>query len=251
MNKKSKFLIIVFLYFLNNLIAQQVFGVVEKVGFKKHAFKWSLGFGMEDGLILTSKIPCLGIAYEYNLSRYFSLNAHVFSYYRTYKDFPDLSSTLPFIDKFLDSNSPFLTDLEKESIKNRGLKALDGYYTHKLLSIPIDLSFTVYPLSINHHRAGFNVGLCLTYDNYTWYRDGYVGTLTAPSKNFKGDIGLTLNTFYRGFSTGATLKLLYEYSFKDYLVGIRIANYGVLMSSVFYDKNLPVWETSLYFGLKF
>jgi hypothetical protein len=251
MSRKSKFLIFVLTLLCNGLVAQQNFGVSENSTFKRHAFKWGLGFGMEDGLSLTSKMPCLSIAYEYNLSKYFSLNAHIFSYYRAYNDFIKKDAAFPFIDKFMESNSPFLTDLERQNINDRGLKALDGDYTYKLLSVPIDFSFTAYPLSIKHHRAGVNVGLCLTYDNYTWARDNFVGVLTVPSKNFKGDVRMTTNTFYRGFSTGATLKLLYEYSFKDYLIGTRIANYSVLMTNVFYDKNLPVWETSLYFGLKF
>jgi hypothetical protein len=251
MEKKFKLLAFLFFVSLNGLVAQSETKPLEKKAIKKQVFKWSLGFGYEDGFIERSKLPCLGLAYEYNLNQYVSLNAHVFSYYRRYKDFNILDPSFPFIDKFMGTISPLITEAEREAINNQGLKALDGYYSLKSFSVPFDLSVTFYPLSTKHHRAGINFGLCIKYDNYTWYRDGTIGVLNAPSKKFNNNVGITTNTFYRGFSPCATLKLLYEYSHNDWLIGTRIANYGIFMSDVFFDKSLPLWETSLYFGVKF
>ncbi len=222
-----------------------------KKGFKRHTFKIGLGLGFEDALIRESHIPSISLAYEYSLNKYFSLNAHLFSFYRANGDVVNY----PFkanLDKYTNSINPRLTEVERQELKEKGIVGLNGYKSFKKFTLPVDISFTAYPLSLKKHKLGINFGLCVNYSELTWYRDYTYGKLTLDNNTFSGDINLLTNTAFRHISGGTTLKVLYEFHFKDYLIGTRMANYNVIPIG-FFDQDLysVVWETSLYFGFKF
>lgn len=238
---------------LTSLISAQVKPTLEENKLKKNVFTMSLGLGYADGLIYETQnsVPIFGFSYERLISKRFSLSAHSLIYYRSYPDSyaQGINADYPLLHKFRGSSSPLLSQVEKDKLANSGISQLDPIATVKFLSLPVDLSVTYYPISTKRHRLGINAGFSITYESHNWYQDQANGFLTLPDGT-KKQITLGLQTEYRNFSPGLTTKLIYDYSFKDYLIGARISNYNVAASDLF-KANESVWETSIYFGFKF
>lgn len=220
---------------------------------KKNQFRISFGLGYEDGLIFLEKnaIPTFGMGYERRLNKHFSLAAHNLLYYRAFSDFDVAGRAIDFpsIDKFRGSSSPFLTQLEKDKLDKSGIFPLNPKQTLKFFSLSSDLGLTFYPLSTRHHRIGINAAYSLTYESHNWWKDMSSGILTLEDGSQK-QITLAIPVEYRNLSSGIGVKLTYDYSFKDYLVGFRWGNYNVFFPDLF-DLNEVVWDTSIYFGFKF
>ena len=220
---------------------------------KKNVFAINLGIGYGDGLIYATQnsVPVFGFSYERLVSKRFSLSADALIYYYTFPDsYPfGVNSDYPLLHKFRGSPSPFLSQSEKDKLANSGISQLDPISTVKFLSLPIGVSVTYYPLSTKQHRLGISAGFSITYESHNWFQDQGNGVLTLPDGT-KKQVTLGLQTEYRNFSPGLTSKLIYDYSFKDYLVGARLGNYNVVGSDWF-KANEVIWETSIYFGFKF
>ncbi len=217
----------------------------------KNQFRTSLGIGYEDGLVFLNEhpIPTFGLSYERIISKRFSVAAHILTHYRTFLNTTNLDQ-FPLLSKFKDSNSPFLTQAENDKLKNSGIIQISPITTIKSLSVPIDIGFIFYPLITKRHRLGLNAALSMTYDNRNYYTDQFTGVLTLKDGTQK-QITLEVPTEYRNFSPGFSFKLLYDYSFKDYSLGLRVGNYNVFLIDLTKRNAQPVWETSLFLGYKF
>ncbi len=247
MSKKSN-LIFVFFFFLCQMLPGQ-----SDFSGNKHTLRLSMGLGYEDGLVLLSKIPTLGIGYEYALNKRFSIASHVLSYYRNMPDSyfdKNFNGTRPTLDLIANGASgPFITEADRERIRRTGIRRLSPKKTIKSLSLPIDIGIMFYPVNRKRHKIGLNAGLSLTYETYNWWRDYYDGvTITLEDGTVYENLFLSLNTEFRNISPGASLKIIYEYYFDHFGLGFRFGNYNVFL---FNPANLSVWETSLYLAFKF
>ncbi len=251
MIKKTSLLTLFLL--LTNLMSAQVKPTLGENKQKKNIFKISLGVGYADGLIYLSEnsVPTFGVSYERLVTKRFSLSTHLLVYYNTFTDFYPLgtNSNYPSLHKFRGSPSPLLSQAEKDKLANTGIHQLNPTSTLKFLSLPIDLSLTYNLISTKRHRFGLSAGFSVTYESHNWWEDQANGTLTLPDGT-KKEVTIGLQTEYRNFSSGLTSKLIYDYSFKDYLVGARFGNYNVVGSDWF-EANEVIWETSVYLGFKF
>ena len=217
----------------------------------KNQLNISLGLGFEDGLVFLSKnaVPTFGISYERKLSKRLFFASHILTHYRTFLN-PTNIDTHPFLSKFRGANSPFMTQADKDKLNNSGIKQLNRIHTFKSLSLPVDVGFNLYPLSTKHHRLGLNVAFSMTFENHNWWTDQFTGVLTLADGTQK-QITLEVPTEFRTFAPGFSTKILYDYSFKDYSIGFKAANYNVFLTELAGSKVQPIWETSLYLGFKF
>ncbi len=213
-------------------------------------FRISLGLGYEDGLIYLASVPAFGLSYERVLSKRISLASHLLIYYRTLPDsYTQGVNGKPVLDQFRGTNSPFLTPTQRQELENAGIKALGPTYTVKFMSVPMDVGVIVYPICRKKHRLGVNLAGSVTYEVHNWFRDIDSGVLTLKDGT-KHEISLSTPTEYRNLSAGINLKLVYDYRFKDYALGLRTGGYNVFFSDWF-DANNVVWETSVFFGFQF
>ncbi len=217
----------------------------------KNSFTFTLGFGYEDGMKSVSKIPVLGFSYNYLIKKRWAFSVHLLSYYRSLGDDNYLISSVstPLFDKIRGLEGLFLTEKEKENLNNSGIKQLNSFNIIKILSIPMDIGFTYYPLSKKHHRIGINGAYSLTYENFNTSRELFAGKMKFTDGS-EQDLFLPLSTEFRNLSSGLSLKISYEYIFNQNAVGVRWGNYNVLFADVF-TLNLPVWETSIFTSFKF
>ena len=218
----------------------------------KHLIRASIGLGYDDGLIYLKSPPVLGIAYEYKLSKRFSLATHFLWYYRTMSGFVGATyNGLANIELFEGTQSPLVNRAEKIALEESGIVQLSDYERFlKWTSIPIDLGLSFYPIRSSKHNLGINFAYSLTYENINWYRDLYSGGRFIGEDGSDYSIAFAYNKEIRNISQGFSLKLFYEYHFKDYLLGTRISNYNIIALPK-WDTNQTVWESSLYFGFKF
>lgn len=232
---------------LSNILSAQHLSPIEK-----NVFRLSAGLGYEEGFVVLTKIPSLGISYERILSKRFSIATHLFSYYRNRPDSYLNSSPnggAPIIDLVTAGNSgPFVSKEEIESIINTGLQNLSPNNTIKMLSVPIDVGITFYPISSRKHRVGINLAASMTYESSNWSRDYFEGaTLTLENGEVYENAFLSLNTEFRNWTPGTSVKLLYEFQQDNYALGFRLGNYNRFLFST---ANYPIWETSLYLAFK-
>jgi hypothetical protein len=218
---------------------------------KLNRFKVSIGPGFADGLIFIKRSPpAFGIGYERILNRRFSLAAHMLTYYHSEPDAYILGlNEQPVVNKFRGSNSPFFKPEEKEKLAGSGLWPKDPAYFVKFLVAPFDAGFVFYPLNRNGHRFGINTAFAVTYETHSWYKSQLSGTLTLKDGK-QTDITLSIPVEYRDLSAGMSLKLSYDYAFRNCFLGGRIGNYNVLLSDWF-DANQVVWDASIFFGFQF
>ncbi len=246
-------LIIIALCSITHLTCQTKFNPKSKddLGIEQpHQLRIALGVSLGDGLIFLSKnfVPSFGISYEYQLSKRLSIASHILTHYSSDFDLKNsLNKDFPFLSKFRGSESPFFTQKEKDELNNSGIVPINSWHYEKALSVPIDIGLTFYPLNNKHHRIGINTAFSVTYSNYNWYPDSFTGILTLKDGTTR-KITLEVPTEFRNLSYGFSPKLFYTYSFKDCSIGIRAANYNFFFANKY---SVPIWETSLLWGLKF
>ncbi len=230
----------------------------ELIGKPKNSLKFSLGVGYDDGLTLLRTVPALGFGYERMLNKRFSVASHIFSFYRTMPDSyfdRDLNGRFLIDLKARGASQPFFSP-EEEALITRGVIPLDSRNTVKKLSLPVDIGIIYYPINSKRHSLGVNFALCMTYTSHNWWRDYYSifslvledGTEATPLSN---DLMLSLNSEFHSFTPQLSLKLIYEYKFKNFGTGFRISNYGYVdMGLDFFSRTLTIWDTSLFLTLK-
>lgn len=237
-----------FLFLFYKVQAQKILPIENN----KHLLRFSLGVGYDDGLVLLAQTPSLGISYEYQIHHRLALTTHLLSYYRTMPDsYFDKSPNggHAIVDLIAPGvTGPFATAEDLEQVKQGGIKTLSSHRTIKMLSVPLDVGLTFYPISHTHHKIGLNLAFSMTYESSNWPRDYFEQvTITLEDGTTYDQAFLSLNTEFRNWTPGASAKLFYEYHFKEYALGLRAGNYNVFF---FGDANHPIWETSIYFAFK-
>lgn len=245
--KTSRYLFSIFIAMFSHFLLGQ-----SQVSEPKHSIRMSIGWGYEDGWVSLTKIPTLGIGYEYALGKRIALSGHLMSYYRNMPDSyfdQNLNGARPTLDLIAHGVSgPFITEADLERIQRTGIRRLSPKRTIKSLSLPFDVGITFYPIHSDQHKVGLNAGLSLTYETYNWWRDYYDGvSITLEDGTVYDNLFLSLNTEFRNLSPGISTKIFYEFHFKDYGLGGRVSNYNLFS---FGQSNLTVWDTSIYLILK-
>jgi len=223
----------------------------------RHHFRFSLGVGYDDGLALLKTVPAIGLSYERSLSRRFALSANLYSYYRSMPDY-EFDRTwvhnLPIIDIFARGASQPLFTEEEEALLNQGVILSSPIHTIKSFSLPIDVGITYYPIQSRRHALGFNVGVGLMYTSSNYWRERFTlidavledGTALDPIVAV-----YARHTEFNDLSPQLSLKLMYEYKFKNYGIGLRLANYGyVALEMDFFSGGFIVWDSSIFFTYK-
>jgi hypothetical protein len=223
----------------------------------RHHFRFSLGVGYDDGLALLKTVPAIGLSYERSLSRRFALSANLYSYYRSMPD-SDFDRTfffnLPIIDIFARGASQPLFTEQEEALLNQGVILSSPIHTIKSFSLPIDVGITYYPIHSRRHALGFNVGIGLTYtsSNY-WRQQASTSDAVLADGTFlnAGNVVISGHTEFNDLSPQLSLKLMYEYKFKNYGIGLRLANYGyAALEMDFFSGGFIVWDSSIFFTYK-
>lgn len=231
--------------------------VAQPTGEGKHSVRFSMGLGYEDGLILIRTVPTIGIGYDYQLSKYFSVSANLLSHYRSMPDSyfnQDINGQLIF-----DVSAPNIVfeDItgSTQPVSGRGLIPIDPTFTIKSLSLPLDVGITFHPINTKRHLLGIGLGMTMTYSSYNWWRDYLpVSRLVLEDGTVidQYDLVVSLNTEFHSITTGISTKLLYAYKLNEkYQLGIRVGNYEVFDFGLdAFRGGLAVWDSSLVFTFK-
>lgn len=222
----------------------------------KHHFRFSLGVGYDDGLALLKTVPAIGLSYERSLSRRFALSANLYSYYRSMPDldFDRTVTQTPYIDIFARGASQPLFTEQEEALLNQGVILSSPIHTIKSFSLPIDVGITYYPVQSRRHALGFNVGVGLMYTSSNYWRERFTLIDAVLEDGTALDPGVAVyarHTEFNDLSPQLSLKLMYEYKFKNYGIGLRLANYGyAALEMDFFSSGFIVWDSSIFFTYK-
>lgn len=242
------FLLVHFLIFLNLSLGAQG----DPNPSQYQSLSLSLGMGFDDGFTAIAQTPALGLRYEYAFGKNLSVTSHLLSYYRTMPDsYFDRSPNGGHILVDLiaaGTMNPFATEQDLEELSEQGIKALTARRTIKMLSVPIDIGISWYPISSPRHKVGVNLAFSMTYESSNWQRDYFEQVeIVLEDGTLYDQAFLSVNTEFRNWTPGTSLKFIYEYHWLDYAFGFRLGNYNTLFWA---DANYPIWDTSLFFVLK-
>ncbi|MBK7096040.1 MAG: hypothetical protein IPH57_13700 [Saprospiraceae bacterium] len=223
--------------------------IAQELSNKNQYLSLSLGQGYDDGIVSLTHLPTIGLGFEKELNRFFSINFRLFSFYRSQPDsyFIEDSQGRPIIDIIVETAfGPIITQSDKEKITNIGIKDLDADWTVKMFNLPMIVGINFFPVSASSHQIGLNLGFGLNYSSYNWPRDFHtIKKLELNDGSIYQDLYLSQDTEFKTIEPIDCLGIMYEYKLKNLKIGIRFGSYGL-----FYSKNIVVWESAIYTNLK-
>jgi hypothetical protein len=240
-----------FLFLLLFILAFLTESIAQNQSNKNQYLSLSLGQGYDDGIISLTRLPTIGFGYEKELNRFLSLNIRMFSFYRKQPDghfISDFAGRLPIMDVIAENAwGPFITQADKDKIKNVGVKDFDPSWTVKMLSLPVILGANIYPLNYMNHKLGINLGLGLSYSSYNYSKDFYpVKQITLNDGSVYRDLYLSMGTEFKNLDFIESIVLLYEYRSKNIKFGFRFGSYG----RYFGGGGMSIWEAAVNISLK-
>ena len=212
----------------------------------------SIGQGYGDGIIWLNWYPTLGIGYERELNRFFSVDFQIYSYYRAFKDYyflTDDGSGHPIFDIIIENAyGPFITQEDLDKIKNVGIKDLDASLIIKEFSLPVTLDLNFTPILFKGHSLGITGGIGFCYSTNNYSKDYFpIKKLTLNDGSVYEYIQLSLGTEFRSIDPFIEhIALFYEFKLDDYKFGFKFGEYGYN----FGNYGSYNWDSSIYFKLK-
>ncbi len=239
MQKILTLVILQFLWLSFNCSAQN------KWHFNERRLGITLGNGYDDGWISLTKLPTLGIVYNQSLRKRLSARIGFSSFYRTMPDsylYNDSNGHLVANIIVRDSESPFITDADREKITKVGIKDLNSSFTIKSLSAPLDFGIMFIPFQLKRHYFGIFAGAALTFESMNWWRDFYSADLTLKDGTVYNSSFLALNTEFRSLTLGECIKVEYGYKIKSSTIALNISESNLALS---HPSTLTFYNVSL------
>ncbi len=212
----------------------------------------SLGQGYIDGLIWLNWFPTIGIGYEKEINRFYSVNFHIYSYLREYPDsyFTDDANGHPIMDIIVeDAWGPFVTAADKNKIKSVGIKDIDPRLTIKEFSLPVTLNLNFNAIRFWGHNLGIigGIGFCYSTNNYS--KDYFpIKRITLNDGTEYVDVQLSMQTEFRSFDPFLEhIALFYEFKSKNFKLGFKFGEYGYYFGNI---EGAYSWDSSVFIKLK-
>jgi hypothetical protein len=234
------------------LIITQSFIVAQGKQQKNGYLYLGIGQGYVDGINWVSAFPTISLGYEKEMNKYFSINFHLNSYYCTFGDsyFTDDANGHPIMDILVENAwGPFITDKEKEKIKNVGIKDLSSEnFTIKQYSLPAILNLNFNAIRYKNHNLGLGLGGGFSYSIYNWWKDYFpIKKITLNDGSIYENVQLSQGTEFRNIDPFLEyISIFYEYKSKKFNLGLKFGAYGLYLG----NYGAYHYDSSIYFKLK-
>lgn len=210
---------------------------------RTHYFLFSIGQGYEDGIQSFSRIPTIGIGYEYRFNKYFSFNARIYSFYSPSRDGDRF---------FLDSESQPLVGINFES-GDEGIKTINNENSIKTLSVPLIFGIKFTPIHINDHALSIHLGWGITYNSYNWWKDYTPASIYTENGLYEDGKVSELNTFstpveHRHIVMGESVGISYEYNFTNSIIQLYFGENNTRFAP---SNSRNFWDLSLIYKIAF
>jgi hypothetical protein len=210
----------------------------------RHSILFSLGQGYEDGLIRVTRIPTIGLGYEYRINRFFDASIYGFTYYRDYADFITAGSQSNLLNSVFPGNqSAFFTQEQLDAIQDVGIKNVNPGGSINLFSVPISMGITFYPLQFRRSRLGMFVGGCAMYETFNLGSENAIFNVTLNDGTVYELANVVKQAEFRHWSFGDALRLRYDLSLKNTSFGLQFGANNYYFSA---NNSSIVWQFAAY-----
>ncbi|MBK6363861.1 MAG: hypothetical protein IPL63_02950 [Saprospiraceae bacterium] len=190
----------------------------------------SSGIILDDGFVYRPSVPVMGLGYSYKLNKFLSVDAGLFSIYKTIGDHTVLGND-PVNIITRNSNSIFISKEDSDRIKNVGIKDLSTDGTVKYLYLPLSLSLNTHPIKIGPSSLGVAIGATLTYGSYKASRDEIPITITLNDGTVYEYVTFKQEIEFRNLILGDSYsRLYYKYTMKKNSLMLSLHSYNFFWS---------------------